>query len=449
MQESWRFFQPTAECFLLDNLPPQKEFLQLKMRPSTSFTPFSVFHKFLDEKLVKEIADSVPGGHFDLGERSDREGRISRQITPRHIWQAIAIQVLLTGNQVRAKESDPNKHFLQERVQYAKDFLQEKTGEHAYSRNLLLKVISNCFLEPKHASLLSSNFCGILESLGQFAAGDEKLFHFTGNSSDVRLVISKPDRLGLWFYELCGKLPSGEPFMLDVFLHHNTSNTVSVQSVVNRWLKVLKFVGKEKVPDNQHPNPKCYLIADSYYLDKSVRNLMLQEENLDQKFSFSVRGDRMKAEQRMVHPPDSTPVEGEYKAIVKEDTNETFLYHYDTQKGVGIKYNYARGFVRSLDKRKVKERNVPGRVPVYEYYKNSFEICDRFNRRLHDACFPHKRGGNGLKGEFGCHHDFLMAVILENTRNTYCYLKSILVKDCNFNHFCELLAIQIFQHSFT
>lgn len=66
VQESWRFFQPTAECFLFDNLPPQKEFLQLKMRPSTSFTPFSVFHKFLDEKLVKEIADSVPGGHFDF-----------------------------------------------------------------------------------------------------------------------------------------------------------------------------------------------------------------------------------------------------------------------------------------------------------------------------------------------------------------------------------------------
>ena len=40
------------------------------------------------------------------------------------------------------------------------------------------------------------------ELIDIFAAGDEKLFHFTGKSGDVRLVKSKPDQIGLWFYEI-------------------------------------------------------------------------------------------------------------------------------------------------------------------------------------------------------------------------------------------------------
>ena len=41
--------------------------------------------------------------------------------------------------------------------------------------------------------------------LGQYVAGDEKLFYFTGDSIIIRQVISKPDKIGLWFYELCCK----------------------------------------------------------------------------------------------------------------------------------------------------------------------------------------------------------------------------------------------------
>jgi len=56
---------------------------------------------------------------------------------------------------------------------------------------------------------ISANFQSILERLGYAVAGDEKLFHFTGVDGDLRLVITKPDRIGFWFYELCADLSNG------------------------------------------------------------------------------------------------------------------------------------------------------------------------------------------------------------------------------------------------
>jgi hypothetical protein len=43
--------------------------------------------------------------------------------------------------------------------------------------------------------------------------------HFTGNNGDIRLVITKPVTVGLWFYELCAPLSSGGSFLLRTKLH--------------------------------------------------------------------------------------------------------------------------------------------------------------------------------------------------------------------------------------
>lgn len=209
----------------------------------------------------------------------------------------------------------------------------------------------------------------------------------------------------------------------------------------------MKTVGKTRVPDNELPNPKCILAADSYYLTNSVKTLMEKSANQQIKFTFSVNKDRMKPEVRMVHPANREDKPGEFAGITNETTSETFVYHYDTQKGVGIKYNYARGFLRVTEKQKVKEKNAAKVVPVYEYYKQLFELCDKFNRNLHDCTFPHKRGGRGRVGEFGRQNDFMLAVILQNTRNVYATLKKLNPSLTNFSLFCDELSIQIFAHS--
>lgn len=50
---------------------------------------------------------------------------------------------------------------------------------------------------------ISKNFQKFVLELGNSCVGDEKLFHYTGLTKDIRLVVSKPGRVGLWFYAVC------------------------------------------------------------------------------------------------------------------------------------------------------------------------------------------------------------------------------------------------------
>jgi hypothetical protein len=62
-------------------------------------------------------------------------------------------------------------------------------------------------------------------------AGDEKLWRFTGNNY-IRLCISKPDKVGFWFYELCARLSNGLPYMLSLLMHNSTEENVKVVDIV-------------------------------------------------------------------------------------------------------------------------------------------------------------------------------------------------------------------------
>ncbi len=115
------------------------------------------------------------------------------------------------GEQEKTKESNPIKDFLRMRIEAARTFFEEETDHRAADRHALEPIIARCLLTAEESTILSSNFRSIIDHLGQYVAGDEKLYGFTGKSCDVRLVISKPDRVGLWFYELCGVLENGLP----------------------------------------------------------------------------------------------------------------------------------------------------------------------------------------------------------------------------------------------
>lgn len=298
-------------------------------------------------------------------------------------------------------------------------------------------------LTEEYADDISKNFYNLVLSLGQFVAGDEKLWNFTGNSGNVRLCLSKPDRIGLWFYELCGIFSSGLPYLLKFSMHNSSVSTVTVASIVQGWIDVVKQVGKESVADGVLPNPKCYLAADSYYMAADSRRLCFDSGI---KFSCSVKPDRFKNEVRMVHPPGRVDTTGEWKGIYNETTNELFVYHYSTEKGVGIKYNYSRGFLRSTDKNKIKEHL--DRIPGYDNYATFFKGCDDFNKGLNGRHWPFKRGGKGVSGESGEHNDFIMACILQNTFNAFHDINRRDHHHSTFMDMCDELADDIFRHSF-
>lgn len=120
---------------------------------------------------------------------------------------------------------------------------------------------------------LSENFNSVLSELGAFVAGDEKLLHFTGNGVHVMSVKSKPDRIGLWYYELAVKLECGAIFV--IYIRMNNSNDfegvhIPVDAVVRDWVDAIQHGGQREV------DPNILLSFDNYYMSNASRLLLLE-----------------------------------------------------------------------------------------------------------------------------------------------------------------------------
>ena len=98
-------------------------------------------------------------------------------------------------------------------------------------------------------------------------AGDEKLLKFRGKCNDVRDVKSKPDRIGLWYYELMLTLDNELPFLVHIKLWSvdtGTRQSQPVFRVVEDWCRVLTRIG----------SPSTILIFDSYYTTEASIQVM-------------------------------------------------------------------------------------------------------------------------------------------------------------------------------
>ena len=80
--------------------------------------------------------------------------------------------------------------------------------------------------------------------------------------------------------------------------------------------------------------------------------------------------------QNSISKPDNFKIErqflsadepGDEQWIFNEKTGELFTYHYDTQKGVGMKYNLSSGLVRSTNPNKIRQYKIF--IPGYSHYK--------------------------------------------------------------------------------
>ena len=56
---------------------------------------------------------------------------------------------------------------------------------------VLERLFTHILISRKFYERLSTRFQGLMRSLGSSVSGDEKLFHFTGNSCHIMLVPSK------------------------------------------------------------------------------------------------------------------------------------------------------------------------------------------------------------------------------------------------------------------
>ena len=109
-----------------------------------------------------------------------------------------------------------------------------------------------------------------LLNLGSPVSGDEKLFRSTGNSCYIKLVPSKPSRIGLWMYQLVAQLSNGLPIL--IHMRMQAVETVRreralVHEVVRGWRSVIDSFSY-----------RCILVFDSYYF--SADSVSVLEEPL-------------------------------------------------------------------------------------------------------------------------------------------------------------------------
>jgi hypothetical protein len=261
--------------------------------------------------------------------------------------------------------------------------------------------------------------------LGESVAGDEKLLYFTGNSIDIRLVPAKPSRIGLWFYELCSTLRNGGQYLLYSRVHHG-GEYLPVANVVNDWAEIVKRCG----------HPQTLLTMDSYYLD-NISKQVLQDSGV--KFVASFSANKFQTITKEMKPKVKVP--GDWYGIYHPRTSLSIVYHWCNDDRVGQKWVMSNACTKSTS------RYIGTNIPLFDLYKITFNVCDKFNRSLHDTVWPHRKGGNKRYGSKGMEHNFMLTCILHNTINCFLDTRGIPSQNMDFESFCLELADLLFEHA--
>jgi hypothetical protein len=231
---------------------------------------------------------------------------------------------------------------------------------------------------------VSNNFQSALRCFGKHIAGDEKLLYFTGNSVNIRNVPSKPDKIGLWFYELSCRLEDSSPYMLHLKLN-TTDPPCPVLHILNEWVRVLKREGQEE----EIWTPDTILIFDNYYFTKDGRNHLLQE---NVKYIAAARKDRCRdiinfygdiTENRVARA-------GQWAGIWRDASKEMLAHSISTDPNIGEKFVFSNAFQKCERRGVTWDKTI---IPAYDQYGLCFSVCDNFNRFLHDRTFYFRSGG--------------------------------------------------------
>lgn len=290
------------------------------------------------------------------------------------IYRYLAIYIRVQALQNKPTESDtkiyPQDDNFKEAINYFRDndFPISPPG-----LNLVKLLFAKFYISPTQEKIISQNYQSIVGLLGQWVAGDEKLFHFTGESSWLRMCPNKDDYIGLWFYMLCGRLATGKSFLLYTKSHTCETvlgGTIYCSQIVSDWGDIVK---------KYTTNGKTVLIADSYYLDQTGYEILMEKKV---PFVCAVQECRftelaMEAKKKSKHEGDT--------ALLYNDTNNTmFITHWYEEKKLGRKFVITNAFKRKPGN--TRKAIIPG----CDDFSLTFNTCDHFNRDMHDKTWPHK-----------------------------------------------------------
>ena len=128
--------------------------------------------------------------------------------------------------------------------------------------------------------------------------------------------------------------------------------------------------------------------------------------------------------------------------VYNQKAYELLIKYYDPEHD-SPKYVLSNAFRKSKKSKTSKKRSRKSTIPVYSEYAEMFNLCDRFNRNLHERTWPHKRGGLHKKWEPENYHNFALSAVLQNIFNLYHAINDEDHTKISFCQFCCSLADDI------
>ena len=417
--DGWVMIDKIRDAFDFQALDKNNSFALLDFSPFDSQADIfcRLYPQLLVESIVQRVQDTSPT-LFTYG--SGKSISLSMQ----KIYKFLAIKIRVQGLHAVPQKNEHNVKAQRKAFQLAREYFAFKfPASTPVGINFIEQMHNTLIITPAEDNLLSDILLSSIVTLGQWTAGDEKLFHFTGRSALVRKVPNKPAKIGIWSYELTVRLSNDKSYLIYVHCQNANSNvgeSIPPHYIIKDWGQIVKKKGQEKT----------MLVADSYYLDASGKALL---EEMNVKYVCSVQKQRFHKLVQVVQPSVTQP--GQWDAMWNDTDKTLFVYFWDMREEVGKKYLLTNAFKKEAGK-KLKYS-----VPGYDEYNHMFSTCDYFNKDLHDCSFPHKKGGKNRKGDLAQLNDFYFTSILMNIRNAWGSFHNDLP---DFKSFCESLADQLY-----
>lgn len=421
-EEGWELIEGKVHSFFLPSIPIGQEYLRLDILPRT--TKGQIFLRLFSPTVASSILERLQVTTPTFFLRGNGRQFLYPLST---IYQYLAIYLRILANITPLPSSSTNKRPLRAAFQLAQAHFSSNFSQPPPGIDQLTKLQGHFHISFPEEELLNSALQTPVVSLGEWVAGDEKLFHFTGQSAFLRLCPKKPDRIGFWNYELCGRLSNGKPYLLFLRTHNSEASinkSIPTSDVLRQWGEIL----------NGANSLHTTLVADSYYLDTTARSIL---KDMGVHYLCAIKENRFSNVTSLLSSHVTKP--GEWAAAWNTDQQEMAVHAWDSNSNIG-----KRWVISSAYKRVVKTRKTYYKL-AYDDYKLMFALCDKFNQALHDHTLSHRSGGSSVTGEEGRLHTFYMGCIIQNVLNAFQDKQGISAADFNFSVQVAELADEVYQ----
>jgi hypothetical protein len=131
---------------------------------------------------------------------------------------------------------------------------------------------------------------------------------------------------------------------------------------------------------------------------------------------------------------------GQWEGLYNKKTGIALVHYYSPDSRIGRKNVMSNAFQVTQKKHRKYY------VPVFDEFGVLFSTCDRFNRRLYQCTWPHKRGGRSMLGDRGAQHNYAMSSVLQNVFNVWFQCSGVDSKSVDFSTNCLLLADELYAY---